>query len=225
MRGWQMKSKANNIEKIFSEIKKELEAYQKPNYDKAPEAKYYDKGKNEGYISVTYFFGPFNDIKAKIKAPVGKWLKFLKDFEVGNVPFEVIEKYLSRPKRETKEALKKYAIEYPDNFNDDFFKCVWLAYLENPEYRPSKPRKSIYKLTKAKKWKIMATAIRLYEVATIKSDTSLTKVESVLTAQPNSHFPSSADWLSHSAKMALSNKVVDILDICNFFRRGILYLF
>ena len=148
----------NTLDKILSEINSFLKERQNGQYRKKPDVFYDPKGK----IRVTYYFGPMDDVEVKIIARKEEWLNMLSELNFDLVPFGTIEPYLSRPRQEAKNILKKYAEEYPDDFSAEIFECVQLANSKNPLYRPGKPRKSVYGLSKTERWEIANTAIRLY---------------------------------------------------------------
>jgi hypothetical protein len=126
-----------------------------------PNARHYPKSKQ---ITVTYYFRPTDKIKAKLILHRDEWFNLWDELDFTNVAYKSVESFFSdKTSQKNRDALKEYASQYPDHFSDDFFKCVYLANFENPEFRPPKPRKpSRYELDKAEKWKISNTAIRLY---------------------------------------------------------------
>ena len=93
-------------------------------------------------ITVTCYFGPFKQIKAKLIKERDEWMKLWEELDFTNVQFNEIESFFSaRTTQNVKEALRQYVKDYPDHFSADIFNCTYLAIFENPDFRPSKTRK------------------------------------------------------------------------------------
>ena len=127
----------------------------------------YNKKKKPKTISVKYNFasGTLSILKnVKIIASREDWLKFFYEFDFDKVTFDDFEQYLSRPRKDVKEALKGYAQEWPSSFSSDILDCVEWALSKNPLFRPGrKPRKpSPYELSPHEKNELSAQASYLY---------------------------------------------------------------
>jgi hypothetical protein len=139
------------IDKILEDLKKDLSQHS------PPIVRY-----NKGYISATYDFDFGCIPKVKIRALKKSWLTLWDNFDA--LTFKDIEPFLGRKTDiEKKRALESYASINSDCFEEDLFLCIQYANAENPDFFPIKrPRKNIYNLTRADKWGVSQTAIRLY---------------------------------------------------------------
>jgi hypothetical protein len=146
------------IKKVSDESKKSNNARQNEGYANKPSAKYNYKDKK---LSVTYYFGPWDNLKAKLRATKEKWYRLWESVDFDNVSFKVIEPILSRKTSEKiKEEIKGYADKYPDYFSGDVFNCVQYAVLKIREVKPRKP--SVYGLSPDDRIEISTIAARLY---------------------------------------------------------------
>jgi hypothetical protein len=134
------------------------------------ELKSYYTRENEKKVSVKYDFGLSLIKKVKLIATVEEWNNIYKKLDDFDFSFDSIEPYLSRPKKNLKTALKKYAEECPEGFSADMVTCVESVFLFQQIVKPRKPSK--YGLDWQEKNELSARAAYLYAFLTYASKVS-----------------------------------------------------
>ncbi|MBC8177231.1 MAG: hypothetical protein ISR61_03590 [Desulfobacteraceae bacterium] len=97
-----------------------------------PTAKYRNKG-----ITVDYGFN-CGDIPIKISAETEWWFQFQTNKSFNSLTFETIKDKLAKGRwtsQKNRTKLAEYAEGSPDEFQDDFFRCVMATNPVNPLYR------------------------------------------------------------------------------------------
>ncbi|UCF91076.1 MAG: hypothetical protein JSW39_22780 [Desulfobacterales bacterium] len=118
------------IDDLIGQAKKDLEHYR----ENRPRV---FRNKNRKTIAAKYDFN-FGLIRnVKLIAPYEDWRKLI-DQDPDPITFETIEAYLSRPSKKILRDLEQYALNMPDWFDGEVWKCIEAVNAINPLHKPTR---------------------------------------------------------------------------------------